>query len=125
MIGRVDRVDEETDGSLSVLDYKTGEPPDEVDPRQFYLYAVMVEAQVQRRVSRGSFWYLDEGRRVSIDIDEEGKARAVADARRIAQELGAAQEFPPNIGRRCGYCPYLSVCEYKAEITRRREAEGW
>jgi putative RecB family exonuclease len=125
LIGRVDRVDEEPDGSLSVLDYKTGEPPDEVHPRQLYLYALMIEAQLQRKVSRGSFWYLDEGRQVGINLDEAGKARAAADARRVAEELSAAQEFPPNIGRRCGYCPYLSVCEYKEEITLRRQAEGW
>lgn len=125
LAGRVDRVDEEADGSLSVLDYKTGEPPDEVDPRQLYLYAVMVESHLKRTVARGSFWYLEEGRRVSIALDEAGKARAAERAQEVAGQIQAAQDFPPNIGRRCGYCPCLSVCDYKDEIGRRRQAEGW
>jgi putative RecB family exonuclease len=125
LVGRVDRVDEERDGSLSVLDYKTGEPPEEIDPRQLYLYAVMVERQLKRPVSRGTFWYLEEGRQHSIVLDESGKARAAERALAAARQMQSAQEFPPSIGRRCVYCPYHAVCDYKAEIAQRRQSEGW
>jgi RecB family exonuclease len=125
LTGRIDRVDEEADGSLSVLDYKTSEPPDEVHPRQLYLYALMVESKVKRPVSRGSFWHLADDGLVSLQLDEKGKAQAAEDARDIARQMEAAQEFPPNIGRRCGYCPYLSSCDYKDEIATRRQREGW
>lgn len=125
LTGRVDRVDEQEDGTLSVLDYKTGEPPEEVHPRQLYLYACLVESGLQRRVSRGAFWYLEEGERVSIELRDEDKAAALQDARGEAAQMQAAQEFPPNIGRHCAHCPYLAICDYREEIVATRQAEGW
>lgn len=125
LLGRIDRVDEEQDGSLSVLDYKSGEPPEEIDSRQLYLYAVMVEKQLQRRVTRGSFWYLGDGRRVSIALDEAGKAQAEARAIAAARAMSSETEFAPTISRRCASCPYLTGCEYRGEVERRRRAEGW
>lgn len=58
LMGNFDFIGEKTDGSLHVLDFKTG-ANDEKDPIQLYIYAILAEANLGKPVSRASFWYLD------------------------------------------------------------------
>ena len=58
LIGNFDFVEELEDGSLGVVDFKTG-VSDEKDPLQLYIYAILAEANLGKPVSRASFWYLD------------------------------------------------------------------
>jgi hypothetical protein len=41
------------------------------------------------------------------------------------EKMQSISEFPPNVGERCGHCPYLHVCAQREEIERRRVKEGW
>lgn len=125
LVGRMDRVDEEADGTLHVIDYKTGEPPEEVDAGQLRLYAIMVEEKLERSVSRASFWYLDDGSVWTIELTEEEKRQALEAALAAVQEMMKEREYPPTIGKHCGHCPYLYACAYRQEIAQRRQAEGW
>ncbi len=56
--GRVDFLGQMPDGSIHVLDFKTGSK-DEEDPLQLYIYAILVESNIQKPVSKISYWYLD------------------------------------------------------------------
>lgn len=56
--GRVDFLGQLPDGSIHVLDFKTGSK-DEEDPLQLYIYAILAESNLQRKVSKISYWYLD------------------------------------------------------------------
>jgi len=56
--GKVDFAGEMPDGSLHILDFKTG-AKDEDDPTQLHAYAILAEASFQRPVSKISYWYLD------------------------------------------------------------------
>ena len=123
--GRLDRVDEEPDGNLHVIDYKTGEPPEEVDAGQLRLYAIMVEEKLERPVSRASFWYLDDGSVWSVELKEEDKGQALAQALEAARQMEKEREYPPTIDRHCAHCPYLYACAYRQEIAQRRQAAGW
>lgn len=58
LMGNMDFVGEQEDGSLHVLDFKTG-LNDEKDPLQLYIYAILAEANLQKPVSKIGFWYLD------------------------------------------------------------------
>ena len=125
LVGRLDRVDEEADGSLHIIDYKTGEPPEEVDASQLRLYAIMVEEKLERPVSRASFWYLEDGSVWSIELTEEEKRRALAQALDAVRQMDEEREYPPTIAPHCAHCPYLYACAYRQEIAQRRQAEGW
>ena len=53
LFGRLDRLDEEPDGTLHIIDYKGGTEPEEVDPKQLAFYAILVEAKLgQARLGR-------------------------------------------------------------------------
>ncbi len=56
--GRVDFLGQLPDGSVHVLDFKTGSK-DEEDSLQLYIYAILAESNLQRPVSKISYWYLD------------------------------------------------------------------
>ncbi len=58
LMGNFDFVGEKEDGTLHVLDFKTG-ANDEKDPLQLYIYAILAEANLGKSVSSASFWYLD------------------------------------------------------------------
>ncbi len=125
LFGRIDRIDEEPDGSLHVIDYKTGEHPEEVDALQLRLYAIMVEKQLPRRVSLASFWYLEDGRVWTKELSEEDKRLALEETLQAVREMQTITEFPPTIAPHCAHCPYLHICEYRDEIRERRAEEGW
>jgi len=56
--GKVDFIGEQPDGSLHILDFKTGSK-DEDDPTQLYIYAILAESNLGKPVSKISYWYLD------------------------------------------------------------------
>lgn len=125
LFGRLDRVDEEPDGCLHIIDYKTGAHPEEVDAAQLRLYAIMVEEKLERPVSRASFWYLDDGIVWTSELTPEGKRQAREEALAAARAMQSEKEFPPTIAPHCAHCPYLHACQQREEIDRRRRVEGW
>jgi RecB family exonuclease len=125
LFGRVDRIDEEPDGALHIIDYKTGSHPDEVDVGQLRLYAIMAEESLRRFVSDISFWYLDDALVWTAELSDEDKRRTRSDLLAAVERVNTVSEFPANIGPHCGHCPYLYACAERTEIQRRREAEGW
>lgn len=56
--GKLDFIGELPDGSLHILDFKTGAKEEE-DATQLHAYAIMAESNFQKPVSKISFWYLD------------------------------------------------------------------
>jgi RecB family exonuclease len=125
LFGRVDRIDEEADGSLHIIDYKTGSHPDEVDVGQLQLYAIMAQESLGKAVSRISFWYLDDGLVWTAGLTDEDKRRTRSGLLATVERMNTTDEFPASIGPHCGHCPYLYACAERTEIQRRREAEGW
>jgi putative RecB family exonuclease len=125
LFGRLDRLDEESDGTLRIIDYKGGTQPEEIDPKQLAFYAILVEAKLGRTVSNASFWYLDDGSVWTMDFSEEDKRRAREELLVTVREMEDAHEFPPTIGPHCASCPYLKVCEFRDEIAEARAREGW
>lgn len=125
VFGRVDRIDEESDGSLHLIDYKTGSHEDEVDARQLRLYAIMTEASLGKPVKRLSFWYLDDNWAWTAEFTDQQRRSTHAELMAAIHEMEKVSDFPANIGVHCGHCPYLYACAERAEIARRREAEGW
>ncbi len=58
LIGNMDFVGLREDGSLHIVDFKTG-AHDKKDPTQLYVYAILAEANFKKPVTKISFWYLD------------------------------------------------------------------
>ena len=133
LFGRMDRIDEERDGTLHIIDYKTGSAPEDIDAGQLRLYAIIVEEKLGRAVSRASFWHLDDGEALrpgsgqawTIELTDDDKRQAREQLLATISEMQNVSEFPPTIGTQCAVCPYLHACEFRADIAAKRAAEGW
>ena len=125
LFGRMDRIDEEPNGTLHIVDYKTGAHPDDVDASQLHLYAIMVERKLERTVSRASFWYLGDDSVWTAELTPEDKEQALAGALAAVSEMQREKQFEPNVAPHCADCPYLYACAVREEIAQRRQAEGW
>ncbi len=125
LFGRMDRIDEEPDGTLHIIDYKTGSHPGDVDASQLQLYAIMIESKLERTVSRASFWYLDGGSVWTTELAAADKEQTLARALAAVEDMQGEREFEPTIAPHCAGCPYLYTCAVRDEIAQRRQAEGW
>src|SRR3970040_1754742 len=125
LFGRMDRIDEEADGGLHIIDYKTGSHPGDVDASQLHLYAIMVERKLERTVSRASFWYLDDGSVWTAALTAADQERALAGALAAVKEMQSEERFEATLAPPRGRCPYLYTCAVRDEIAQLRQAEGW
>ena len=125
LVGRVDRVDEEPDGGLHLIDYKTGDRPPEVDVEQLCLYAIMLERKLSRPLRRASYLYLEEGDVWTIQPTQEELEASLSQVLATVEDMAAEQDFQATVGRHCASCPYLAICAERDRIAQLRQAEGW
>ena len=117
--GRIDRIDRYADGTLRIVDYKTGKTPPPVREAAgslqlgFYLLAADSDDLVNSHgaVSRAEFWYplADPPRRRVASFDtsrlEETKERLTGIAAGISRE-----DWTPRPGNACRSCAVRLVC---------------
>jgi RecB family exonuclease len=123
--GRVDRIDERPDGSVVVVDYKTGRhPPADDDARASLalgVYAVAAARTLRRRCAVVELHHLPTGTVAAASHGAEGLARKVSEAESIAREARAAdeayaagvtgdEEFPARPSSMCSWCDFRPVC---------------
>jgi len=120
--GRIDRIDRLADGSVVVVDYKTGRARDQEDADeslQLSLYAIAAKEKWGYEVSALAFHNLEGNisvttRRSAADLLET-HLRVQKAAEAIAQGV-----FRAKLGMHCNFCGYRSVCpEREKHISRR------
>ncbi|MDY6834789.1 MAG: PD-(D/E)XK nuclease family protein [Chloroflexota bacterium] len=111
--GRIDRVDKETDGSLHIIDYKTGNPPEQVDWEQLYLYALMLSRRGSFTVKKASLYYLATGEVCTTLLDQDEIEQATWDLLVTAKEIRTERFFFATPGSGCRRCDFVSVCPAK------------
>ena len=123
--GRVDRIDERPDGTVVVVDYKTGRrPPSDDDARgslALGVYAVAAARTLRRPCAVVELHHLPTGTVAAASHGPDGLARKVAEAESIAREARAADEayargdtteetFPARPSSMCSWCDFRGVC---------------
>lgn len=117
--GRLDFAGELPDGSLHIIDFKTGSK-DEDDATQLYIYAILTEKNLSKKVSKVSFWYLDrdsDPKEAVLDPIEE----KIEWLKEKGLEIKKVIEFgewvcakSPNLCRDCQ--DYQAILEGKGEL---------
>jgi putative RecB family exonuclease len=113
--GRVDRVDKEPDGSLHIIDYKTGVLPENIDWTQLELHSLALSRSTTYSVSRVSYLYLLPGTLESRQLDGKSLDKTTWELLRIAKEIRAEKSYPPNPGPACAGCDFAPICPAKHE----------
>jgi putative RecB family exonuclease len=121
--GKIDRIDRNDDGSLHVIDYKTGKAPwkkdDESiakDDLQLSMYAIVVMKKYGVPVNRCSLVFLahDETVGFSPTMDLlKGKADRIAE---VVRKIESDTEFKPVENNLCSWCEYREICPVGEKI---------
>jgi putative RecB family exonuclease len=130
--GKVDRIDRLEDGSLHVIDYKTGKPPrqkdqDEIAEKDLQLaaYALVVARKFRGKVARCSYLYLNDELEVGYEPTPELLDRKEAELAEICTRIAKAWEdddFPPTPNPLCGWCDFREICSEGQEYQKERDA---
>jgi ATP-dependent DNA helicase UvrD/PcrA len=110
--GRMDRIDRLPDGSVMIVDYKTGRARDQKaadESLQLSLYAIAATEKWGYRVGALALHNLEDD--VSV-ITTRSEADLVAARERVkhAAEGIAAEDFPIRTGPHCNFCAYRNLC---------------
>ncbi|MFO0702713.1 MAG: UvrD-helicase domain-containing protein [Candidatus Andersenbacteria bacterium] len=113
LIGRMDRADELPDGTLEIIDYKTGslKEPDKLKKSdQLAIYALAARQVYGKTASKLTWYYLDEG----TTITTERTPAQLAELESTLQEKIAAivaSDYAPTPSFSCKFCDFRKICE--------------
>ena len=122
--GVVDRIDELTDGSFEIIDYKT-EPLDSSGQNEmqlaFYYYGVMESYHLP--VSKLTLEYLPSQKTISLFPTETELQQYIARAREIAREIQETKDFKPKRNMYCADCVSAPTCsELRPQVAHKGRA---
>mgnify|MGYP001612065343 FL=1 len=118
--GQIDRIDPLPDGTIELIDYKTGSPKKQndlklEDKEQLLIYQLAAVESLQEKPSLLSFYYLDNNTKVSF-LGTSAELAKIKE--KITAEIEAirASDFPPKPSVfNCGHCDFKGICEW-AEV---------
>ncbi len=113
--GAVDRIDKHADGTLEIVDYKTGKTKTKLDyseKRQLILYQLFIEEFLGVKVGALSYYYLESGEKFTFTATEKDMTRLRLE---VAEEIAAIKkrDFTPKPSPMCGFCDFNSICEFR------------
>jgi putative RecB family exonuclease len=118
LFGILDRLDRDEDGSLTIVDYKTGGLPNRNYDSQTFanaeLYAALCEAGLGEKPKKIRLMYVAKGESIERDVSDvvvKARSHSAANAWERINRFYDDGEFPatPSV-RACRFCSYKDLC---------------
>ncbi len=114
--GKIDRVDQNSDGTVTVFDYKTGEAKDKLeaeDKEQLYLYQLALEGRGFQVACLKYVYVLDAVEREVELLEDGAKDQFLTKiGERMDAILTSKFEPSPEVFV-CKYCDFRQICPYR------------
>lgn len=112
--GRIDRIDRKPDGTVEIIDYKTGRPKDKPDRDQLFIYQLATQRVLGLKPSMLTFLYLEGLVRHSFIGTEDELSAFEADLEKTVERIHASDFSATPSPQICSFCDFASICEYRA-----------
>ena len=118
LFGILDRLDRDADGSLTIVDYKTGGLPNRNYDSQTFanaeLYAALCEAELGEQPTKIRLMYVAKGESIErnvTDVVVKARSHSAANAWEKINRFYDGGEFPatPSVNA-CRFCSYKDLC---------------
>lgn len=115
--GRIDRVDRKPDGTLEIIDYKTGAAPKKRDVSEDFQLSLYALAATDKGVFGEkpenlivSFYFFEGQERMTGTRSKEQLERVKEEIVTTAKDIGTS-DFKPTPGMYCAFCEFRLLCE--------------
>jgi DNA helicase-2/ATP-dependent DNA helicase PcrA len=118
--GRIDRVDKLADGSLQIIDYKTGQSKEKVegdDKNQLLIYQLAANSLQEYKnfgaVSNLTFCYLEDNLQVSFLGDDDDISELKDKLLEIIENIKSGNFTATPAEHLCSHCNFKEICEFR------------
>jgi RecB family exonuclease len=124
--GFIDRIDKRPDGTLHILDYKTGKEFPKirvVRDQQLTMYQMAVEELLGMKVSELTFYHLNSNQAVTAKAHTGDQIKVLREKIVTTAEKILADQFDPRPDeRKCNWCDYKDLCPvFNPEAAKKEE----
>jgi len=118
--GRIDRIDQLPDGTLEIVDYKTGKSKEKLesdDKDQLLLYQIatteLAEYNTLGKVQKLTFYYLNDDARLTFLGTDKEIAKIQDKISTVIDKILARDFVPTPSEYTCKHCDFYDICEFR------------
>jgi len=118
--GRIDRIDKHEDGTLEIVDYKTGKSKEKVtgdDKNQLLIYQIAAQTLTEYKnigkVAKLTFYYLEDEIKTSFIGDDEELVEIQDKISEVIKEIQSGNFTATPSEHTCGFCDFKEICEFR------------